>query len=87
MVEPQQMENRGIKIVHFDGVDGGFKAVVVALAVAETILHAGAGEEASKGIGIVIATRAIALQERHTPELGSPDDERIFEQSAALHVS
>ena len=73
VVEAHEVKNGRIEVVNAGGVFFGFGAEVVTGAVAMTFFDAGPGEEAGKGIGVVVAAGAVALQERHSTEFGRPD--------------
>ena len=73
------MQQRGVEVVDSRLVDRGLESELVALAVAEAALHAGAGEEAGERVRIVVAASPVGLQERHASELSGPYDQRMLE--------
>ena len=54
--------------------------------MAVAFLDACSGEEAGEGIWVVIAARAISLQEGHAAKLGGPDDEGVIEHAALFEI-
>ena len=73
VVEAHEVKNGRVEVVDAGGVFFSFGAEVVTGAVTMAFFDAGPGEEASKGIGVVVAAGSVALQERHATEFGSPD--------------
>ncbi len=86
VIESHQVQERGVEVVDGGLVDGRFESELVAFAVAESLLHAGSGQEAGERTGVVIAAGSVGLQERHATEFGRPDDQRVFQQAALFHV-
>ena len=85
MVDAQQVQHRGVKVVHLDAVFDDLVAVVVGGAVDGGGLDAAAGELQGKGIGIVIAAVG-ALRERRAAKFAGPQDQRLLEHAAAFEV-
>ena len=86
MIKAHQVEDGGIEIVDFDGIHRGLEAELVALTEAESLLYAGARQEAGECIRVVVAASAITLQEGHPAKLGGPDNECVLKQATTLHV-
>jgi len=86
VVEAHEVKNGRIEVVDAGGVFFGLGAEVVTGAVAMAFFDAGPGEEAGKGIGVVVAAGAVALQERHTTEFGSPDHQGVVEHTALFEI-
>ena len=85
VVEAQQMEQRGVQVVHVHRVLLRVVAVVVGAAVGEAWLHAAAGEEVGEPMWVVIAAGA-AFAGRRASEFAAPPDERVFEHPALLEI-
>ena len=86
VVEAHEVKNGRIEVVNAGGVFFGFGAEVVTGAVAMAFFDAGPGEEAGKGVGVVVAAGAVALEEGHSTEFGSPDDQGVVEHTALFEI-
>lgn len=86
VVEAHEVKNGRIEVVNAGRIFFGFGAEVVTGAVAMAFFDAGPGEEASKGIGVVVAAGSVALQERHATEFGSPDHQGVVEHTALFEI-
>src|SRR5437868_1158711 len=77
MVDAQAAKNRGLKVMHMDGIGDHVVAVIVRLAIGETLLHAAAGHphrEASRMVvAAVICLRQPALAVNGAAEFSAPD--------------
>lgn len=82
VVEAEQMQRGGVKIVAVGGVFGGFEAEVVGGAVSSASLDATTGHPGGKGSGIVVTAFACALRGGLATKLGGADDECAFQQAA-----
>ena len=60
MIQPQQMKDGGIEIVNGSLAGNRLKSEFVTLSVTESLLHTGAGEEASEGVRIMITTGSVS---------------------------
>ena len=86
VIESHQVQQRGVEVVDGRSVDGCLETKVVALAITEALLDSGTGEETREGTWVMVSASSVGLQERHAAEFCRPDDERVFEETAALHV-
>ena len=86
MVEAEQVQDRGMKIVHRRHVF--FRAVreFVRGTPAERCLDTGPGKPGCKAGGIVIASAGPFLEGGHAAELGAPDHEGLFQQAPLFEV-
>ena len=85
MIQPHQMQNRRMQIVHMHLVLRCIKAELVRSPVTKTALHTTAGHEHAEAVWIVIATAAVLAHGRAT-ELAEHRDERRFEQTAGFEI-
>ena len=86
VVQAHEVQDSSIEIVNGGATGHRFKPELITLAVAVSLLDTGPREETGESIRIVIASCAIALEERHATELGTPDDQGVVEQTAALQI-
>ncbi len=56
MVDPHQMQDRGVVVVYVAGVGGDFRSEFVRFAVTDAPLHTAANQEAAEGFSVVVAT-------------------------------
>ena len=85
VIEPQQVQDRGVQVV--DGCDliDGMHPKFVSRAVRDSTLHATSGEPHAEALGMMIATIGPSGM-RSAAELTGPDDERFIQQSALLEI-
>src|SRR5579871_2352157 len=86
VVDPQQVQDRGVEVVAVGLTRGRFVRPFIALAVRSASLDPGPREPRDKGPAVVIAPGA-ALRKRHPSELGGPDDERVFKHPAGFEIA
>ena len=86
MIQSHQVQDGGVEVIDRRLIDRRLEAKLVALAVAETFLHACSSEKAGKSTWVVIAAGPVALQERHPAELSAPHDQGVVEEATPLHV-
>ncbi len=86
MVETQQVQDRGVKIMNIDHIFDGLMAELIGGAEAEAMLDTGAGEPGGETLGIMISTRGPLLKRRHAAKLGRPHHQGVFKQSACLEI-
>lgn len=86
VVETHEVKYGRVEVVDAGGVFFGFGAEVVTGAVAMAFFDAGSGEEAGKGVGVVVAAGAVALEEGHAAEFGGPDDEGVIEHTTLFEI-
>ena len=90
VLDPQQVQDRGVEVVDLDRVLDDVVGEVVGLAVDEARLDAAAGqpdrEAARVMVAAVIRGGELALRVDRPAELAAPDDQRVVEQPALLEV-
>ena len=90
VVDPHQMEERGVERVHVDGVLDDVVAEVVGLPEDRPPLGAAAGHPHAEVARMVVAAVGVGgerpLRVDGAAELPSPDDEGVVEHPAALEV-
>ena len=86
MIQSHEMKDGGIEIVDRGATGYCLEPELITFAMAEGFLNAGPGEEAGKGIGVVVTPGSISLQKRHATKLCAPDDQCVIKQTAALHI-
>src|SRR4030095_1117303 len=89
VIEAEQMQDRGMKVVDVNPVLDGPEAEVVGRAVGQAPFHAAAGPpHRDAGRGVVAASTPLRrVGGGSAAELATPDDERLVEQAAALEVA
>ena len=75
VVEAEEVEDRGVEVVHVDLVLHGLVPELVGRAEREAGLHAGAGEPDGEAVGVVVAAGAVLLGVRGVAELAPPPDQ------------
>ena len=85
MIEPHQMQNCRVQVVHVDFVLHGVIAEFVGLAVRDARLDSATGQPDREAVRVVIST-VFALRERSSAKLAAPPDDRVVEQSAFLQI-
>src|SRR5262245_43507636 len=85
MIDSQEMQDRRMEVVAGGGGLDGFPGPLVASAVRDSWLDAGAGKPGNKCPAVVVATGAV-LAEGHAAEFRRPDQEGVFEQPALLEI-
>src|SRR3954447_3951653 len=85
VVEPEQVEDRGVQVVIVHLVLDRGEPELVGPAVADAPLHAAAGQPDRISLGVVVAAVG-PLGVRRAAELGAPEDQRVVEQAADLEV-
>ncbi len=87
VIEAEQVEDGGVKVVNARDIDGGLPAELIGLAVVlGTGLHASSGEDAGEATGVVIATGRTFLESGHAAKLGAENEERVGEQAALFQI-
>src|SRR5437867_2623393 len=84
VVDAQQVENRGMKVVAISWLRS-FPRPLIALAVSHTGFDAGAGQPCDEGAAVVV-TASAALAEGHAPEFGRPNYQGVLEEAARFEV-
>ena len=85
MIESQQVQNGGVHIVNMHAILDGVVAEFICCAVDEPRLNPAARHPHRVAVRIVVPAVAI-LRPRRTPELPSPNYERILEQTSGLQI-
>ena len=84
VIDPEQMQDRGIQIVNMHGVLGDIVAVFIGLTDHMATSHPGTGNQGGKASGVVVSTvvvgRQSSLRINGSTELTSPNDECIVEE-------
>jgi hypothetical protein len=85
VVEAQQVQHRGMQVVHVDFVLDGGKSELIRRPDGLAALDASPRHPNAEASRIVIAARS-TLAGRRAAELAAPDDERLVEQAAGFEV-
>ena len=85
VIDPEEMQDRGVDVVHFGWVlaVGRLVAEFVARPETDPALDAAAAEPVGEAIRIVIAALT-ALRTGHAAEFRGPKDNGVFEQTCAV---
>ena len=90
MVDPQQVQDRGVQVEDLDRVLDDVVGEVVGLAQGHARLDAAAGHPDREAARVVVAAVVrggeLALRVDRAAELAAPDDQRVVEQPALLQV-
>ena len=86
VVEPQQVQDRRVEVVDGRHILDGFETEFVSRSVAEWSFDAGPGQPRGKAGRVVVSTAGSLLESRHATKLGTPDDERVFEQPSLFEI-
>ena len=86
MIDSQQVQQRGVHIVHVDLVLNRFMPEFIGRPKGKTRFDTAATQEVSKAFRVVIATIG-PLFEWVTTEFASPPDQSVFQQPALFHIS
>ena len=91
VVDPQAMQDRGVQVMHMDGVFGDVVAVVVGLAMRHTAADSAPGHPHRETAGVMIASIVlsgqVALTVDGSTELTAPHNQGIFQQSPLLEIA
>ena len=86
MIQSEQMQDRGMEVMHITDVLNRFVAKLVCRTIAEWSFDTGASHPAGKAFGIMVAPAGIFLECGHATEFGAPHDQRIFQQSPLFQI-
>src|SRR4051812_36155250 len=86
VIEPEEMENRGLPLVDVDRIVDGVEAEVIARAEGEPRLDAATGEPHGERLRMMVAAIIAALRHGSAAELTTPDDERVLQHAALFEV-
>jgi hypothetical protein len=87
VVEPEQMQNGGVEVVHADGVLDRTMTKGIGGPIAEGGADPGSSQEDGEALGVVVAAARALLKGRHAPEFGDEGDQGIGEQSTLFQVA
>ena len=82
VIEAEEVEERGMKIVRSDDILVGLEAKLIGGAMARASFHSGSGEPSGEAVGVVVAAVRAGLEHRHATELGGEDYQCVLEQAA-----
>ena len=87
MIEAEQMQDRGVQVMHMHLVFDHVEAQVVALAKGDSWFDAASGHPHGEGVRVMVAAvvRA-ALDHRRAAELAAPQHQRVVQQAALLEI-
>ena len=86
MVESEQMQHRGVKVVEVNLVLHRIIAVFVCGAVADSRFDATSSQEHCQGVGVVVSA-VIALCDRGAAEFSAPEHQCVFQKTTLLEVT
>src|SRR5262249_46091240 len=86
VMDAEEVEDRGVKIVDFDLVGDRVISIIVGGTVDGSASDSSAGEPDGEPVGIVVAAVS-PLRHRRAAEFARPDDEGGIEQAASLEVA
>ena len=89
VIDSQQMQDRGLKVVDGNGILNGLEAEIVGSSVSHAWLDPSTCHPDSKCVWMVIAAPGFdfldfALKEWSSAKFAAPDDERFIEQATAF---
>lgn len=79
VIEAEDMENGGVKIIDRRNSFHGLVAEFIRRAIAEGRFHAGSRQPGGEAVGIVITTTRTLLEGGHTAKFGTEYDEGVLE--------
>src|SRR5262245_7599525 len=85
-IQPQQMQDRRVQVVHMDLVLRRLMAELVGRAIRKPRPQSAARQPDGEARRVVVAARAVPFGVWRAAELAAPPDNRVFEQAAALQV-
>ena len=79
VLDPQQMQNRRIEVMHVDGILGDVVAVIIGAAMHMPLLHPGAAQQGGETPGMVVTAPVLVwrLGVNGPAELPSPDNQGV----------
>ena len=90
MVDAQQVQQRGVKVVHVDAVLDDVVSVVVRAAYNGAPLGSAAGHPKRKAAAVVVAPKVVLPQRSLTvvgaAKFTAPDDKCVVEHAAILEI-
>jgi hypothetical protein len=79
VIETEDVEDRGVKIINCGDSFHGLVAEFISRTIAERSFYSGSGQPGGEAIGIMITTTRALLKRRHTAELRTENDESVVE--------
>ena len=86
VVEAHQMQDRGVQVMNGGPVFDCFVAKIVGSTILGTTFGPTAGKPHGEGIGVVIATGAVALRVGGAAKFAAPDHQSLVEHAALLEI-
>ena len=87
MVEPEQVQQRGVQVIDAHAIHGGLVPHVIRLPEVDPSPHSAPGEPGRKGMRVVVPPRLLpALGDRESAELPAADHEGRLEHPALFEV-
>ena len=91
MVNSQAMQDRGVQVVHMDGIASDVVAVIVGLTMCHPATNSSPchpdRETARMVIAAIVRGAEVPLTVDGPSELATPDDQRVFEQTSLFQVA
>src|SRR5436190_6262707 len=91
VVDSQAVQQRGVQVVHVDGIFGDVVAIIVGLTVTDSRPDASSCQPDCRTVGMMVASVItpfeFSLGVSRPSEFSSPDHECVFEQAALLQVA
>lgn len=85
VIDAQQVQDGGMKIVHVESILHGVETEFVRCAVGSSALHAAASHPHGESRGVVVTSVALFAHGRAS-ELAAPNHEGLFEETSCLEV-
>jgi hypothetical protein len=79
VIETEDVEDRGVKIINCGDSFHGLVAEFISRTIAERSFYSGSGQPGGEAVGIMITTTRALLESRHTAEFGAENDESVVE--------
>ena len=79
MIESEQVENGGVKVVQAEGVFSRLPTEFVGGSIGEGCMDACSRKPGRKAEGVVVPTAGSLLEGGHAPELGAPDHQGVVQ--------
>lgn len=86
VIKAQEVQDRGVQVVHMHGVLNCIESQIVRLTVDQSTLEPTPCHPNTEGSIVVIATVIASLDHRCAAELAPPDDQGIVEHPETLEV-
>ena len=86
VVDSQQVQQGGVEIVHVHLLLHGDVTELVGVSVGKSRLQTAAGQPDREAIRVVVSTRPPILCVGRAAELGTPPDDRVFQETSLLQI-